>query len=414
MAEIYDVVIIGGGASGLCCANVIKMHDRSISVCVLEQLPRVGKKLITTGNGRCNITNRKAEPSRYHGENAGFCRFVLKNYDNFVSEVFFNELGIVFTYDPEGRAYPYSLQASSVVDALRFSAEEKGVKIFTDTEVTGIKKGDGSYKITAGDNVYKTDNLVVAAGLFSGGEKLGSTGSILKILENMGYKTVKTTPAIVQVKTDNTVTRSLKGIKTEAKASLIIGNETVREEKGEVLFCDYGLSGPPVMQISREISRRDGEKRIELDLMPEYPFEKVCDMIRYRTAVLKNRSMEEFFTGLLNKRIGQTVVKLSGLKLSDTSEILTFEDIKKMALNIKKMPFSVTGTTGFVNSQVTAGGLDTSQFDDETMMSEKDKGLYCIGEILDIDGDCGGFNLQWAWGSAMCAADSICDGLVEE
>lgn len=414
MARYYDVLIIGGGAAGLCCANVIKMQGIPVSAAIIEQLPRVGKKLITTGNGRCNISNRKAEPARYHGENPGFCRFVLKNYDSFTAEVFFNQLGVVFTYDKDGKAYPYSLQASSVVDALRFSAEEKGVEIFTDTAVSDIKKCDDGYKVTANGEVFKTANLVIAAGLYSGGEKLGSNGSVLKILENMGYKTVKTTPAIVQIKTDNTVTKSLKGIKTDAKVSLVTDGKTLREETGEVLFCDYGLSGPPVMQVSREVERRSGEKTIELDLMPEYEFQSVYDMIRFRASRLSGRSMEEFFTGMLNKRIGQTVVKLSGLKLSDTCDNLTPDDIKNLALTVKKMSFPVTGTTGFINSQVTAGGLDTSQFDDETMMSEKDKGLYCIGEILDIDGDCGGFNLQWAWGSAMCAADAICDGLVEE
>lgn len=414
MAKVYDVVIAGGGAAGLCCANVIKMQSENISVALLEQLPRVGKKLITTGNGRCNITNRKIEPSRYHGENAAFCKYVLENYGSFVSEVFFNQLGIVFTYDSEGRAYPYSLQASSVVDALRFSAEEKGVHIFTETEVTDIEKTAQGYKISAGDDVFKTENLVIATGLYSGGEKLGSTGSMLKILKKMGYKTVKPTPAIVQIKTDNKITKSLKGIKVEAKAGLIINGKPQREEKGEVLFCDYGLSGPPIMQISRAVERNEGEKEIELDLMPDYSFESVYDMVRYRASMLRTRKAEEFFTGMLNKRVGQTVIKLCGLNLSDSCDTFTENDFKNMAENIKKMRFSVTGTTGFLNSQVTAGGLDTALFDDETMMSEKDKGLYCIGEILDIDGDCGGFNLQWAWGSAMCAADSICDNLVAE
>lgn len=413
MAKFYDVCVIGGGASGLAVAGIIKMHNREISVAVLEKLPRVGKKLITTGNGRCNITNRKIEPSRYHGENVGFCKFALKNYDNFVAEVFFNELGLVFTYDEEGRAYPYSLQASSVVDALRFSADSKGVHTFCDTRVTDIKKTDDGYKIITDGDIYKSSVLVVAAGLYSGGESVGCDGSVLKILKNMGYKTVPTTPAIVQIKTDNTITKSLKGIKVNGTVELKADDKLVREEKGEVLFCDYGLSGPPVLQISRGVERIKGQKTIELDLMPEYRFENVCDMIRYRTAVLKDRKLEEFFTGMLNKRVGQTIIKMSGLSLSDDVETITAEDIKTIALNIKKMTFNVVSTTGFNNSQVTAGGLDTSQFDNETMMSERDKGLFCIGEILDIDGDCGGFNLQWAWSSAMCAADAICDFLGE-
>ncbi len=413
MTKIYDVAVIGGGAAGLAVSNIIKMSDKNISVVIMESLPRVGKKLMLTGNGRCNITNRKIEFSRYHGENAAFCKFALKNYDNFVSEVFFNQIGIVFSYDSEGRAYPYSLQGSSVVDALRFSAMGKGVEIFTETPVTDIQKTQDGYKVHSGDLCIKCTALVIAAGLYSGGNSVGSDGSMLKILEKMGYKTVKTTPAIVQVKTKNDITKSLKGIKVNAKATLYCGQNEERSETGEVLFTEYGLSGPPILQISRAVERFSGDKTIELDLMPEYSFTAVYDMIRYRSSVLESRPLEEFFTGLLNKRVGQAVIKLSGLKLSDKSDALTENDIKQMAQIIKKMPFVVTGTTGFINSQVTAGGLDTTQFDDQTMMSEKDKGLYCIGEILDIDGDCGGFNLQWAWSSAMCAADSICDYLGE-
>lgn len=414
MAKFFDVLIIGGGAAGITCANIIKMQDENISVAVLEQMPRVLKKLLVTGNGRCNISNKKIEPSRYHGENSGFCKYALTTYGNFVSEVFFNQLGIVFTYDKEGKAYPYSLQASSVVDALRFKAEETGVQIFTENKVTDIEKSGNAYKIITENGAYKTENLVIAAGALSGGDSVGSNGSVLKILEKMGYKTVKTTPALVQIKTENAVTKSLKGIKVEAAASLLIDERLERTEKGEVLFCDYGLSGPPVMQISRAVERSGGNIEILLDLMPDYSFDSVYDMIRYRRQIFKSRSMEEFFTGLLNKRVGQAIVKLSGIKLSEKAETLTPDNIKSLTENIKKMQFKVTGTTGFINSQVTAGGLDTSAFDDETMMSEKDEGLYCIGEILDIDGDCGGFNLQWAWSSAMCAADAICDKLIKD
>ena len=414
MGALYNVAIIGGGAAGLACADVIKMNCADISVCILEQLPRVGKKLITTGNGRCNITNKKIELSRYHGQNPLFCKWALENYGAFTAEVFFNKLGVVFTYDREGRAYPYSLQASSVVDALRLYAMQSGVDLFTDTAVTAIEKGKSGYKIFAGDTVYKAENVVIAAGLFSGGKAAGSNGSILKILKNMGYKMVKTTPSLVQLKTENAVTRSLKGIKVTARAALYKGDKKLAENTDEVLFCEYGLSGPAVMQISREAERQPGGIFVSLDLMPEYTAESVYDMVRFRAAVLGNRKLEDFFTGMLNKRVGQAVLKLCGLKLTDTANTLTPTDFKALSALIKDMRFAVTGTTGFNNSQVTAGGLDTSQFDDETMMSERDEGLFCIGEILDIDGDCGGFNLQWAWSSAMCAAEAICDRLLKD
>ena len=408
--NILDVAIIGGGAAGLCSAVSTKGRDRSLSVAIFEQLNRVGKKLLITGNGRCNITNRVIEKSRYHSENDTFFEYALSRYDNLYTEDFFADLGIVFTYE-EDKAYPYSLQASSVVDALRFACDETGVITYTNTRVTDIKKDKDLFFITANDAEYKARTVILAGGLLSGGEKLGSNGNLYKIMKNRGYKTVQLTPAIVQIKTENSLTKSLKGIKVNAEARLILNGKTTRIEEGEVLFCDYGLSGPPILQLSREVSRQKGDLYISLDLMPEYPFDKICDLLSYRVSVLKNRKAEEFFTGMLNKRVGQAVIKLAGKTLGYDVGNLSITDIKTMAGIIKNLEFKVLSTTGFDNSQVTAGGLDTKQFDEKTMMSKREKGLFCVGEILDVDGDCGGFNLQWAWSSAFVATDGVLEYL---
>ena len=409
----YDVAIIGGGAAGLCAAIRIKQLKRNASVVLLEQLSRVGKKLITTGNGRCNITNADITLERYHGEAVAFAEKALKRFPNTAAEEFFCGIGINFVYDEVGRAYPYSLQASSVVDMLRFAADEAGVVTLTDTKVTDIKAKKNGFVLECGEQSVECLTVLVASGLYSGGDKLGSDGSVLRIMrDRLGYRTVKATPAIVQLKTAPEAVRSLKGIKVNARVLLEADSKVIRKDRGEVLFCDYGLSGPPIMQLSRAVERDNRKFTVCLDLMPEYNFERLCGLLQARINALNARTLEDFFTGLLNKRVGQYILKSCSFALSDSVGLLSGKE-KMLAAAIKQMRFDIKGTTGFINSQVTAGGLDTAQFYDDTMMSRKHRGLFAAGEILDIDGDCGGFNLQWAWSSALTAADGICRLLKE-
>lgn len=407
MKKIYDVCIIGGGASGLAAAVYIKQNNKNVSVAVLERLSRVGKKLIITGNGRCNITNIDENISHYHGENREFAVYVLKKYNNEIIEKFFYSIGVPFICDEAGRVYPSSLQASSVVDALRFSCNSLGVDTFTDCMVTDVRQSGGKYYLSTEIGDFFAENIIFAAGLLSGGVRLGCDGSVLKLLKSKGYRSVKLTPAIVQIKTENGITRGLKGIKVNAGVTLFINGKTVRREEGEVLFCDYGLSGPPILQIAREVERQSGEKIVCLDLMPDKSMAEIVNMISSLKTSLAYRNLDEYLSGALNKRVGQAVIKFAGLKLSNTVSSLSVNDINRIAETIKRFPFSVISTTGFENSQVTAGGLDTAEFDDKTMMSKLHKGVYSIGEILDIDGDCGGYNLHFAFSSAFCAADSI-------
>lgn len=403
---IYDVTIIGGGAAGLCAAVRLKQLAPHLSVIIAEQLPRVGKKLSTTGNGRCNITNNDLNERHFHGEHSNFSSAALTRFDNKSAEEFFNSIGVIFTYDETGRAYPYSLQAASVVDMLRFSADEKGVETRTETQVESIKISGNTYILQTTQGDIKSRCVLIACGLYSGGEKLGSDGKMLRFMrDKLGYPTVKTTPAIVQLKTDAQAVRSLKGIKINGKVTLECNGAHVRSESGEILFCDYGLSGPPIMQVSRAVER-GGNFTVSLDIMPEFEFEELCDILRKRINYLSERNAEEFFTGMLNKRIGQYILKKCGHGFTDKVSTLA-KDIKKIVSLIKNWRFEITGTTGFINSQVTAGGLDTHSFDENTMMSKKHAGLFVAGEILDIDGDCGGYNLQWAWSSAFSAAEGI-------
>ncbi len=409
MSNFTELLIIGGGAAGLVSAITAKRENPKLSVTIVEKLDRVGKKLITTGNGRCNISNTDDSLSRYHGEDTEFARFALERYGKENLKEFFSSIGIEFANE-NGKLYPASFQASSVVDCLRFECARLGVNILCSSTVKEIKKGK-DFTVSGEDFQIHAKTIIVATGLFSGGEKLGCDGNVFRILKNLGHKSVKASPALVQIKTETDYVRQLKGIKINAVAGLYNKNALIREDFGEVLFCDYGLSGPPIMQISRDAFRNEDEYYICLDLFYENSKEELLRILGKRVQTLSDRSLEDFFTGFLNKRLGQVVLKFCGFKLSQMACELKKNDLENIANALKCFRFKVVGQTGFVNSQVTAGGLATSSFDSKTMMSKVISGLFAAGEILDIDGDCGGFNLKWAWCSGILAAKSAVEYL---
>ena len=404
MQYITDIAVIGGGASGLVAAISAKRKNSALRVTIFEGLDRVGKKLITTGNGRCNITNKNLDLSRYHSEDKNFCRFALEKYGYSETKDFFESVGVCFVSEND-RVYPSSLQASSVVDALRFECERLDIQTVLNCKIVDIKKASDFTLLSENDRIT-AKAVIVATGLFSGGEKVGSDGSVFRILKKMGLKSVKATPSLVQLKTETDFVKQLKGIKVNAKATLLCNNKAFCSDTDEVLFCDYGLSGPAILQISRQAARDDKEYEVSLDLYPDTDYNNLKTILSKRIALLSDRNLEDFFTGFLNKRLGQIVLKYCGLKLSDSISSLSENDAETIACALKDLRFKVLSNTGFINSQVTAGGLSTNDFDDRTMMSKRIEGLFCSGEILDIDGDCGGFNLAWSWASGIIAGES--------
>ncbi|MBO5321082.1 MAG: aminoacetone oxidase family FAD-binding enzyme [Clostridia bacterium] len=397
---VNDLIIVGGGASGLCAAVYFKQKYPNSTVRILEALPRVGKKLALTGNGRCNITNKNINLSRYHGKDTEFCRYALDKYDVGFTKEFFEKIGVEIIFE-EDKAYPSSFQASSVVDCLRFACDELGVITHTETPVTDIQISNGNYRVISNQMSFLSKNLIIATGGLAGGERLGCDGKMFNILKKADFKVAPQKPTIVQIKTETDIVKQLKGIKINAVAKL--GS---RSDFGEVLFCDYGLSGPAILQISREASYLD-KPQITLDIIPDINFNELCELLTNRVNSLKERTLDEFFTGMLQKRVGQVLLKQIGCKLIEKVSTLDIKKIKALAAIMKKWEFAVTGTTGFSNAQATAGGLATKEFNNETMENKSTNNLYCIGEILDVDGDCGGFNLQWAWSSAFCAVDAL-------
>ncbi len=398
----YDVAIIGGGAAGLFSAVYLKQNRPDIQIVVFEALDRACKKLITTGNGRCNITNRFATLKNYHGASADFIGSVFERFFVDDSVEMFKKIGIEIVFEDDGRAYPMSYQASSVVDAFRFFCEENNIEIKTNCAVKDIKQQDG-YAIKTTDEMFFAKTVIVTGGLVAGGKSVGSTGDVLSIAQRLGIKCAPLSPAIVQLKTNTEITKQLKGIKIDCNASLIQGNSCKRTEFGEVLFTDYGLSGPPILQISR--NALPGTK-ISLDLVPKMQKDTLVLLLKSRKELLCKRSLENYLTGFLNKRLGQVILKDCGFKLSQNVADLTEKDITVIADKIKHFEFSVTGNTGFNNAQVCCGGVKETELSRD-LESKKYKGMFFAGEIIDVDGDCGGYNLQWAWSSGAVAGDGV-------
>lgn len=396
----FDLCIIGGGAAGLMAAITAKEANAKLNVCIMERLDRVGKKIALTGNGRCNITNKNISANNYYGKDSQFVVPVLSRFSTADTCAFFERLGVPVIFEGN-KGYPRSLQAASVVDALRFRADELGVSTLVNTRISAIKKQGDRYIVSTAEDNFKCRAVIVCAGLLSGGSKLGCDGEMLSVLKGLGLDCTAVSPAIVQVKTDTDFVRQLKGIKIDAEVSLIRNGTVLRREFGETLFCDYGLSGPPILQLSGHAKKGD---KIVLDLAPEFDFSALIAMLSARAKTLKNRKNDEFLSGLLNKRLGQVVLKRTGVALSGNVSDITPSQIKAVCGVIKGFECCYTDNNGFNNSQVTMGGILTREFDGRTLMSKKYPGLFAAGELLDITGDCGGYNLQWAWSSGYTAA----------
>ena len=397
------VLIIGGGASGLMAAITAKKFAPSAQVIIAERLDRVGKKILATGNGRCNFSNINTKPVNYYGKDPSFVNNALKEFTVSDTVNFFNELGIFPREEREGRLYPYSLQASAVLDALRIKCDMLGIETLLNKNVKEISAKKGRLRAVF-DNGERlgADSIILAAGGCAS-PALGSDGSGFEILKKLGHTITPLSPALVQVKTDIKPIKGLSGIKIDAMAALIQNDKVIASDSGEILFTDYGLSGPPIFQLSAQMPFKKG-LCIALDFMSEYSLRQVYDILEGRKNSLLGLTMENFFGGLLNKRLGNLIARAAGIeKLSFKVDDLDRDMLWRISRLIKEYKIEVTGLNGFKNAQVTAGGALTDQFSPFTMQSKFVENLYCCGEILDIHGDCGGYNLQWAWSSGYLA-----------
>ena len=390
--------IIGGGASGMSAA--LWAAKSGNEVLLFERQARVGRKLLATGNGRCNLTNVNLDFSNYHGEAPDFAKFALDSFHVSRTLKWFDSLGLYTVTEPSGRVYPYSDQANSVVDVLRFALQREKVELLTDFEVVKARKTQDGFIVESRDEQVCCDRLIIACGGLAG-TKLGGTMSGYQLLRSFGHHATRLRPALVQVKSSWQGCASLKGVRTNCHAAIYHNGEPYSESTGELQFTQYGLSGPVIFEISRDVCQSGGEWVCKLDFLPEITEENLENMLQSR----RNQALpvEEFLTGILHNRLGRILTQAVQIRGNRSTLELTDEEIRSICQAIKGFEVTLTETLGMDSAQVTAGGILTSEFCPETMESRLVPGLYACGEVLDIDGDCGGFNLQWAWSSGAVA-----------
>ena len=391
--------IIGGGASGMAAA-LAAAENPNAHVTIFERQARVGRKLQATGNGRCNLTNLHADQGGYHGADPAFSKPAIDAFGPEATLNWFRGLGLYTVAEASGKVYPYSDQANSVVDVLRLSLEKENIELITGYEVQKIQKTGEIFLVTNGETPLEFDKLIVACGGLAG-SKLGGTMAGYKLLAKLGHRSTRLRPALVQIKTRWNGIAALKGVRANCHVQILHDGKLHARSTGELQFTEYGVSGPVIFEISRDVCAEKGDWRCRLDFLPDIPETDLEAELQRRRQT--NLPMDELLTGILHNRLGRVLTKAAGIKGKQQASQISNLELQEVCRAVKAFEIELSEPMGMDSAQVTAGGVITDQFDPNTMQSRLVSGLYACGEVLDVDGDCGGYNLQWAWSSGRCA-----------
>ena len=406
---MIDVVIVGAGASGLVASIVAARRGKN--VLVLEKNSKVGKKLLATGNGKCNITNQNPNLEHFHSQNPKFIANVFENYSYQSVKQFFKTIGLELIETKEGKVFPMSLQASSVVEILECECEQLGVKIVCDAKVDKITFLKEHFRINYNNQTLQSKKMVIATGHCSA-PQLGGVLDGINIAQSFGHKIVKGFPSLVQLTSPQkeSYLKRMAGVKVESRVTVSIG-ECIIQKQGDVLFTNYGISGLAILDISRSVMVELFKKKnimLTIDLMPKMSHEQLMALMKKSLVKKSSKPIEIWMQGFINKKLINPI--LDPLKLEGETVGSIKLDMKKLEAivkKIKKFPFEVNGSRGYKGAEVAAGGVSVFDVNAKTMESKKQKGIYFIGEVLDVDGDRGGFNLHFAWISGLRAGEAI-------
>ena len=401
------IAVIGGGASGMMAA--ITAASQGAHVILLEHKDRIGKKILSTGNGRCNFTNTHQEPLCYHSENPLFPWGIIRQFDAQSAISFFLQLG-VYSKNRGGYLYPNSDQASAVLDALRMEIARLNVDIRTGVEVRDIRPGRKGFTIYTGNGENRVDRVILCTGS-KAAPATGSDGSGYDLAKRLGHRMIPVLPALVQLRCEGKFFKAISGVRVNGSVSIWSDGECIAKDSGEIQLTDYGISGIPVFQVSRYASQLLYEKKdvtAVLDFMPDFTKEQTESFLSARAKTRPEKPAEMFLIGLFHKKLSDLWIKMLRIPREKKAGEMTGEEIRKLVQLIKDFQVRVTATNSFEQAQVCRGGIDTADVDETTLESRYVPGLYFAGEVLDVDGMCGGYNLQWAWASGYVAGKNSC------
>lgn len=406
MAKKTKVIIVGGGASGLIAA--ISAKEAGAEPIILERNSRVGKKILATGNGRCNFTNIFGEEVEYYnGKNPKFIYSVFSQFGVKDTIDFFERLGIAHKVENQGKVFPMSDQASSVLDVLLYKLDDLGITRICNAYVKDIKKVRNIFEVKVEDGrIFKGDKVILTTG-GKAKPSTGSDGNGFELAKKFGHSIIDIFPGLVKLKLEGDFFKQIQGVKFVGEVELLNNNKSIRKDKGDILFTNYGISGPPILQISRkavELLNKGQKPILKVSMITTKSENELYEYLIKRFDIMPNRQINLSLVGLINKRMINVVLRESGINdIKCSVSQISKKDIRKIAKLLTDWRFTIKGSKSWPDAQITAGGVNTKEINQNTLESKKVNGLYFAGEIIDIDGQCGGFNLQWAWSSGYVA-----------
>lgn len=404
-----EIIVVGGGASGMMAA--IAAAREGANVTVVEQKDRVGKKILSTGNGRCNLTNEYMDTSCFRGDDTSIVSKVLDQFGVIETRSFFEGLGLIMK-DRQGYVYPLSEQASTVLDLLRMEMKHLNITLCLDEKVHSISKNKKGFCVQTNKQALLGNSVILATG-GKAAPVLGSDGSGYTLAKQCGHQLSPVVPALVQLICEGDWFSQVSGVRTQAKVSLYVDEQLVCQDKGELQLTNYGLSGIPVFQVSRFAAKGLYKKKkvaTEIDFIPSMTEEEFRQYFDNRLAEHNYKTAEDFLVGMFHKKICVMLLKQADIPLHGIVEQIPEKKLQKLCELCKHFKITVVKTNSFDAAQVCAGGVKTSEINAETMESLYMDGLYLTGELLDIDGICGGYNLQWAWSTGYIAGKHAAKG----